>query len=249
VEAQTVSTQHVAFTAPIPQSNPAICWAECLGGCSGQKSREHIVTESTSLGPQLNVRGFPFLNGRTIILHKRQFKSNILCRGHNSALSHVDQAATVAFGALRDTVGPSPKKKNEINGTLLERWFLKTLLNMEIVTDFKVPAPTDIVEIAFGKRRFSRNAGIFLLGYSSDPELGDERVSYTRLTEEGAPSKIVGGRFNFRNVELLLTLCSVQSDCLDILTNEGDVTAVNPLYHPPRLTSGESHSVPVRWQQ
>lgn len=208
------------------------------------------MTESTLQGPQLNVRGFPFLHGNTITLHKSQFKSNILCEAHNNALSQVDQAGTVAFNALRDSEGPDPRRKNQINGALLERWLLKTLINIEVLADFNLRPPRDIAEIAFGKNVFAPNAGLFFLGYSFDPELGDERVSYTRLVEEGAgSSEIVGGRFRFRSFDLLLTLVANPFPELRIVADGGEVTNVKPLHNPRRLVFGNSDFVAVSWKQ
>ena len=238
----------MAVVASIPQSPSSICWAACLGQCSKKHSREHVVTESTLHGPQLNVRGFPFLQGTTITLHKSQFKSNILCQAHNNALTQVDEAGTIAFDALRDAASPTPKRKNKINGTLLERWLLKTLIDMEVVADFDVRPPLDIVEIAFGKRTFAPNAGLFFLGHSFDPELGDERVSYTRLEEDSASKKLVGGRFSFRSFELLLTLAVNPFLELQIVPNDGEVRTVKPLHHPRRLVFGNSNFVAVSWK-
>ena len=189
----------------IPQSPSPLCWAAPLGSCSEETGREHIVSESTLPGSQINLRGFPFLQGRTLTLDKKHFKINILCKRHNNALSKVDAAGTVSFNRLRDAAKPDLGPYT-INGTLFERWLLKTLINMEVVADFKVKPRRDIVEIAFGQRTFEPNAGLFFLREGSDLQLGDERVSYTRLTEDGRNDKIIGGRFTVRNFELLLTL-------------------------------------------
>jgi len=251
-DAQTVCRPEwrvMAVVALIPQSSLPICWAACLGECSLQHSREHIVTESTLQGSQLNVRGFLFLHGNTISLHKSHFKSNILCEAHNNALSQVDEAGTVAFNALRDSAGPNPRRTNKVNGTLLERWLLKTLINMEVLADFNLWPPRDIAEIAFGRNVFAPNAGLFLLGYSFDPEFGDERVSYTRFIEEGAGNKIVGGRFKFRSFDLLLTLAANPFPELQIVVNGGEATNVKPLHHPRRFVFGNSNFVAVSWKK
>lgn len=130
-----------------------------------------------------------------------------------------------------------------------ERWLLKTLINMEVLADFNLRPPRNIAEIAFGKNVFAPNAGLFFLGYSFNPELGDERVSYTRLVQEGAGSKIVGGRFKFRSFDLLLTLAANPFPELQIVADGGELTNVKPLYHPRRFVSGNSNFVAVRWKQ
>src|ERR1700680_4266000 len=73
-------------TEHMPQSPQPVCWAEGLGNCSGDSSKEHIVTEAAFPGPELTVRGLPFLEGSPITIHQSLFKSTILCRKHNNSL-------------------------------------------------------------------------------------------------------------------------------------------------------------------
>jgi hypothetical protein len=239
----SVNEPPIISKAPLP-----ICWAECLGDCSKVPSCEHIVTESTLPGPQINVRGLPFLKGRTITLHKKQFKSNILCKAHNNALSQVDQAGTSTFDALRDATGANPRMKNKIDGNLLERWLLKTMINMEVLADFSVCPPPDVVEIAFGKRGFGPQAGLFLIGYSFHPELGDERVSYTRLADASNGNKICGGFFNFRGFQLLLMISNNPFAEIGIAERKGETKKAVPLHHPRRLEFQGSNFVAPSWQ-
>ncbi len=170
-----------------------------------------------------------------------------MCRAHNNALSEVDEAGAVSFDRMRDATEPGASQYT-INGTLFERWLLKTLINMEVVADFNVQPPLDIVEIAFGQRTFASNAGLSFLRESLDPELGDERVSYTRLVEDGARKKIIGGRFNFRRFELLLTLAINPFSDLQIAAAGGEVSTVRPKRHPQRFVYGNSKFVAVNWR-
>ena len=231
----------------IPQAPEQICWAECLEGCSKEGSREHIITESTLRGPQINVRGLPFLNGKVLTLDKKDFKSNILCRAHNNVLSPVDSAGSSAFDSLRDAAGANPRKKYKIDGNLLERWLLKTMINLEVISDFNVRPPIDVVEVAFGKRRVGSRAGLFLLGYSFDQGLGDERVSYTRLTSNR--NQISGGRFNFRSFKLLLMISDTPFAEFQIVGGGGETKKVVPFHHPHRLQlRHQSTFVVLRWR-
>ena len=207
-----------------------------MGGCSQDFSEEHLVTSSTLRGPELGVRGLPFLKGQTIRIHKDHFKSNILCRLHNNALSPVDEAGgTAAFELLRRA--ENGERGLTLNGTLLERWLLKTLINMEVVAaNFNARPNLDMVEIAFGLRQFEKNAGLFYLGHAeplSDGEFEtDERLSYTQLLS--APNHVVGGRFEFYCFKFLLMIANV---------DEADQMQ----RHPKKLAVRSSQLVHVNW--
>jgi hypothetical protein len=71
--------------------------------------------------------------------------SKILCRDHNTALSELDGAAKTAFNTMRaaralgfkrHAFGQSKKKwkqkRFEIEGSRLERWFMKTAINLTV---------------------------------------------------------------------------------------------------------------------
>jgi hypothetical protein len=143
----------------IPQPGSPFCWASCLGDCSPDFSREHIITKSTIPGPQIFVEGFPFQRGAVITLHKNQFSSNILCRYHNNKLSSVDQAGTNAFDAFRDAASDTPRRKNKIRGDVFERWLLKTFINIELLANFDTRIPPELIEIAFGRKPFVQSSG------------------------------------------------------------------------------------------
>jgi hypothetical protein len=231
----------------IPISPQPICRAACLGGCSQDDSREHLLTASTLRGPELGVRGLPFLNGETIRIHKDHFKSNILCRSHNNALSPVDEAGTVAFELLRKAEGGG--LGYTLNGSLLERWFLKTLINFEVAASFSVRPPLDIVEIAFGHRQFGGKSGLFHVSQAeplSDGQVEiDERVSYTRL--QSTPDKITGGRFEFHCLRFVLMLSNFPFPDMEEVGHDGVSRRVSLQRHPKKLALRSSNSVHVNW--
>jgi hypothetical protein len=219
----------------IAKSPEPICWAACLSGCSQDFSEEHLLTASTLRGPELGVRGLPFLNGQTIRIHKDHFKSNILCRSHNNALSPVDEAGgTAAFELLRRA--ENGERGLTLNGPLLERWFLKTLINLEVAANFDVRPTSDMVEIAFGLRHFQKSAGLFYLGHAeplSDGQIEtDERVSYTQLLS--APNQAAGGRFEFCCFKFLLMITNLEE-------------ADQMQWHAKKLAVRSSNLVHVNW--
>jgi hypothetical protein len=121
---------------------------------------------------------------------------NILCTSHNSRLSPADQAAIAAFDVLRECVRLTDVRevmkerlwhivRLEIDGAGLERWFLKTLISITAGGKERIGpkslAPgelsADLVEIAYGLRKFVPNAGLY-----SSAEMGETTTSEDRVT-------------------------------------------------------------------
>lgn len=140
------------------------CWANSLGGCNGL-SGEHVFSNAIFKagcscpivieGVQRIRRGEPTRGAE---------KSNILCRYHNSLLSPLD--ATIG------QVAQFQAKANEesftdslyIEGELLERWLLKTVINVAAAgwTGSKKWCPSaDIVRAIFGCESVPNRFGLY----------------------------------------------------------------------------------------
>jgi len=163
-----------------------ICWAECLGGCSQKQSREHYISESLFPNQQVSVRGFPWCKNTTTQLPMRKLASNILCTRHNNRLSPVDDAAREAFQTLRRAWELHKERsklksdyrrvrRHEINGAKLERWLLKTAINIWFpfrgetgfgnICSAVDPLPPALVEAAFGAKPLTAPLGLYWVGY------------------------------------------------------------------------------------
>jgi hypothetical protein len=155
------------------------CWAACLGGCSDKASREHLVSESLFPEGEILVQGFPWCKDEPKRIGIAGLTAKILCTRHNNDLSPVDEAGANAFNTLREVgrlgefrLKYKPRQwriaKFRIDGPLLERWLLKTLIN--ICCDQQYPIgresnvagrPTDeLVRVAFGLDPFRGRAGL-----------------------------------------------------------------------------------------
>jgi hypothetical protein len=113
------------------------CWARPLGGCSSKLSREHYVSQSLWPGASIDVVGLPWCRDEPRRIGLASLTAKILCDVHNAALSPLDAAAGAAMNTLRRVVafhGTAGKLKKgvrfEIDGPLLERWFLKTAIGI-----------------------------------------------------------------------------------------------------------------------
>lgn len=146
--------------------------------------------------------------------------AKILCSAHNNALSVVDETACAVFSAYRELARNGrlgfrqhAPQHYQFDGHRLERWFLKTLINMAIGGGVSLGEPIGsdsirggcpskrLVDIAFGKRCFFNGAGLYSVGYVGQNIRSDESLHATVLVHENI---IKGALFRFRGFGFLL---------------------------------------------
>lgn len=198
------------------------CWAESLGGCGGKSSGEHLVSKSLFLTKVVRVQGFDWCKEPKDI-GLASLTSNCLCRTHNNQLSPVDDAGESAFSTLREVrrlanirqkLKPTIWKirRHRIDGRGLERWFLKTLIN--ICSAYQLPIgresdspgkPTDhLVRVAYGLQPFRGEAGLYSVARNGQIANSDDHVGFSAIHH--LDSHIIAGGFTFRGLRFLLYL-------------------------------------------
>ncbi len=117
------------------------CYAHSLGNCKGGISREHIVSKAI-LDDVIVVIGLPGCKEKSMQIPKDRLVTKILCQHHNNQLSIYDETIAehkkhIDLIDKNDSLFnrmPKMVKKNyfvcTLNGNDLERWFLKTLINI-----------------------------------------------------------------------------------------------------------------------
>jgi hypothetical protein len=138
------------------------CWAASLGGCSPKITREHVVPESVLKAAQKFVDATPIwrdsvqlfrrqsVTGRQRTLSVASIVVKTLCSVHNPELSNLDAAALEVTKAVLAAIDPThvaevvqgrraPHPPVHINGSLLERWALKTFYNACCARDMSDP--------------------------------------------------------------------------------------------------------------
>jgi hypothetical protein len=201
------------------------CWAACLEECDEKISREHTVSACLFESPEIVVQGFPWCLGKPRTVGLSSLVSKILCRKHNSMLTEVDSAALEALNIFRKLSDLNNARENIflrkgfhwtirhfcIDGPLLERWFLKTLINVSVGRTLKIgPDATsagmpssELVQIAFGRRGFQEWAGMYTSGYPNQQIHSQEGF---RITPVGREDYLTGARFQFRGYNFYLNL-------------------------------------------
>lgn len=202
------------------------CWASCLGKCGGGFSGEHYVSKAMFTGPSVVIKGLPWCKESKMV-GINSAVGKILCRTHNSGLSPMDSEAaklmqaihaqTKAYADNQNRRGTAAELHHTINARLIERWLLKTLLNFLFEGPFAIGTgdargvpPSDLVEIAFGLRKFKGRAGLHIGVHQDLIMVMDEVVELVPLVKDG---KVIGGQF--RVAGILMYLC-LDSNGIDV---------------------------------
>jgi hypothetical protein len=247
------------------------CWAAPLGDCAGKISREHIVTRGVFENDETSVQGFPWCPEPTKI-SLSGFTAKILCEKHNSALSTADDAGIATIKQFREFLrlaqvrgAMKPRrwriKRFGTNGYELERWFLKTLTNIAFGRRYPVFKPQgdewrpskELVEVAFGLRRFEPRAGLYLMG----GQPGEKVSAYEGLriiTFTDKAERLVGARFLvFGFVFVIYLETEGLNRYIEMFDKDGKVTpGINMMYHPRAIRYALpephlSHTLQINW--
>lgn len=200
-----------------------ICWAHGIGGCGGGRSKEHLLSRGLLRSAPVTVSGLAWCEtSRTV--PESALTSRILCRNHNSELSAVDAAGIDAMTSLekllqvrgvrrRQRRRQRVPQRYEADGLLLERWMLKTMINLAF--EHSTPAggkwtpSIEWVELAFGKRPFSRGCGLYIPEpRGSILALDRCRLEVKFLTQDGA--HIHGAEFDLNGWTMVLSFIPLE---------------------------------------
>jgi hypothetical protein len=239
------------------------CWAASLGDCGGKISQEHLVSQALFPEGNITVSGLHWCRDEWEIVGLAALTGKILCRKHNSELSELDSAVKRAFEILDSSLQlfqlRSKLKSRRwtiqtytIDGALLERWFLKTLINLShdgpwIIGEGSHPTgmPNDeLVRIAFGRAVFREKAGLYTA--ARDGEQVTLRQGL-RLTPKTKGNNLLAGMFSFCGYRFFLSLLPEQFQ-----EHQGSYLMYRDVHHwyAPRDDKGRpvrSHRLDIIW--
>jgi hypothetical protein len=195
------------------------CWANSLGNCSKKISSEHLISKGIFNGREFSVRGFPWCKDEFVTVGINSITRKCLCEKHNNDLSVVDDEGIKFFNTLDEIASltiPDNKSTKRINinidGYLIERWFLKTLINLSYKSYLQIGKlgelpgwpHIDLVHVVYGITNFTDYLGLYTLVLDGDksPSYGNIEVS-PFVNKEGF---IGGGIFYFRGINFFLSL-------------------------------------------
>ncbi len=246
------------------------CWAKCLSNCSETLTKEHLI--SASLFPKSNrifVQGFPWCIDKQQEIGIASLTAKILCKHHNNNLSVLDSAAGHGFNNFEhiskliveanSTNAQLKIKESHVNALLLERWFLKTLINVCYKGNYLIGnseisgiPEDDLVKICFGKSKFANEAGMYIAAGVGDKMSFGSHLILTPLIEK-SENRVVGGLFEFAGLSIFLWL--IQERLPNDFTWIENLNSKWLSYQPSRpfkkikfkTVSGSSHTLYFHW--
>jgi len=200
----------------VPQNRKFKCWAAVCGGCGEGPSAEHIVSKCLFPEGVVHASGFDWCKGETKSIGVNGLERQILCKTHNSDLSETDAEAMKAIGFFKRTALPDkddPLSNNNVDGHKLERWLLKTAINLSYRGNLhigvgmtgSVPGLPSayLTEVAFAKQPFCHQMGAYFL-FPAKPTLHQPtEIVIMPLIKEG---HIGGIYFELRSQAVFLNL-------------------------------------------
>jgi hypothetical protein len=193
-----------------------------LGDCDGKISREHLVSQALFPDGKLTVSGLHWCRDAPKTVGLAAFTGKILCRKHNSELSELDttvQQTFEAFDRSMQLLQVRSKLRERrwtiktftVNGVLLERWFLKTLINLSHAGPWIIGEGShsagmpnnELVNIAFGRAAFREKAGLYTAAHNGEQVTLRQGLS---LTPKTIGNNLLAGMFSLCGYRFFLNL-------------------------------------------
>jgi hypothetical protein len=180
------------------------------------------VSRSVIGSGDVEISGFAFLKGETRTIAGERLLAKMLCKHHNTALSPLDAAAGHFYKVLsafneRGLMRAQGARKRggidmyEVDGPLVERWMLKTVINLMFDTDDEVEygwrPPEMWVRCAFGASVFPVKCGFYLLEGEGVSRISQHStISILPRTRSARDGTLIGGQFRLANLQFVLAM-------------------------------------------
>jgi len=222
------------------------CWASILEDCARGKTREHYISDGIFDGESVTAFGLPWCRDQPITVGMRSAVAKILCGKHNSALSPFDAEAAKLSKFLVTNVLDQPLAVAAIrlNGNRLEKWALKTFLNLGYIRGLhrgqpnRLDPPAHVVRHIFLDEPVADGVGIyFVTGKISNHAYGPG-LWWNAIQNPKNTAEIFGMAFTFFGVRFVISISP--SRAVDKIAGLGqvngfDYSSAKILYRPPNI--------------
>lgn len=232
-----------------------LCWARELGGCGGGMTGEHPVSRAFFKTTGIRTASWDKPAHKTIGINSFTLKT--LCENHNNGLSELDALGGRYSEALRKVLammaGGTIVNKPILHkwpGLLLERWFLKCMINL-LIRDGKgmrwsngAPPdtpPLEVVRAVFGLAPVTYPVGLWdvhIVGRNAVPE--NQFNCLLTCKQDGT---FVAARMECHTLFYLFWMAEeppeFERDAMIIRADTSDITKPLKLYddHPDHLVT------------
>jgi hypothetical protein len=227
------------------------CWAETIGGCGGGVSREHIISRSQFEDDQITVQGLPWCKDQPKTVGLASLVARNLCRDHNTALSPVDGEAARLNRALKVLFHqPSLPVRVQFEARILERWVLKTTINLALQDDNSGLTPTpELVRRAFGQEPAPKGEGLFMIVEEGETLRYAHGLRFESMVRRDNGQMVLGA-FVFHGVRLLYAFDGAPAVRGALRARMFEWKSPPSADAPPVLAvlGGSSHWIRFRWR-
>jgi len=237
------------------------CWASPLGDCAGGRSREHYISDGIFDGAVVTVFGLRWCSDQPKSIGLAEATSKILCRRHNEALSPYDAEAAKLSQFLTANVVVQPLAVDHItlDGRLLEKWALKTVINLGYIgaldpkTHTRLEPRRYMIDWLFRNVAVGDGIGLYFVSGSINNENFRTGLSWNVINDL-ANGSVLGMSFSFNGVRFIANLVPVRAE--EKIASMGEVNGVDYSnakihYHPTNITLGSStagrKTITLKW--
>ena len=222
------------------------CWAKDLGNCGGATSREHYISDGIFDGQSITAFGLSWCSEAPVSIGLASATAQILCKRHNEALSDYDDEASKLSRFMTTNIINAPRadEATTLKGPLLEKWSLKTLLNLGFLGALdrplftRIEPPLEIVQCLFRNIPVPEGAGLYLVSGTLTTESYKVGLAWNAIRNRET-SKVFGMAFTFNGLRFVVSLLSSRGeDKIKSLgvTNGFDYASANVTYRPHNIT-------------
>ncbi len=236
------------------------CWASTLGRCDTM-SGEHVISSAifkAGCSCPIIVEGVQRIRNGAPTYGAE--KSNILCRHHNSLLSPLDRVAGKVASFQAESNEENFEDTLYIEGELLERWLLKTVVNAAAAGwtgSAKWLPSAEIVNAIFGKQKVPNGYGLYSVDGIDPKHRSSGGASFIPIhlpTSEGAI--LVGAYVNVHGMPLFASFHDdlahrLESGSIPELLTHFSESGLKHLYRPGAIVinrqKGKSVIIGLSW--
>jgi hypothetical protein len=230
------------------------CWANSLGNCDSM-SGEHVVSKvifKPGCSCPTIIEGVKRIKGGAPTYNAE--KANILCRQHNSLLSPLDETIGKISYFLADANDKNYQDSIIIEGELLERWLLKTVINSAAAgwaAPVKWQPSPSVVRGIYGFEPIPDKLGLYIVDGFDPEHTPSGGVTITPIHMGTPYGKILCGAYvAVHGMPLLASLHADLPEMLEAghipsLINRFSADGLQHLYHPGSIVISRHQGAPV----
>jgi len=222
------------------------CWASMIGGCSVGSSREHYISGGIFDETIISVFGLPWCKDQPASIGLNNAVSKILCQTHNNQLSLYDSEASKLSHFLSSNVLEEPLKNDSIsiNGILLEKWLIKTMINLGYLGALDQPKHSRIdpeeaiVRYLFQNTKIRDGIGLYFVSGGLSNTGYKTGVFWNAILNKSENDKIVGMLLTFNGIQFITCVVPIRAE--ELISKMGpvngtDFSSAQIIYRPPNI--------------